>query len=81
MIISRKNKKINLTLAKYQDICIMIRTGDMAELVECARLEIAYTGNCIEGSNPPISATILGYTVSYTKSPQFCGIFHALTLV
>ena len=28
----------------------------MAELVECARLEIAYTGNCIEGSNPPISA-------------------------
>ncbi len=29
----------------------------MAELVECARLEIAYTGNCIEGSNPPISAT------------------------
>ena len=31
-------------------------TGDMAELVECARLEIAYTGNCIEGSNPPISA-------------------------
>lgn len=34
------------------------RTGDMAELVECARLEIVYTGNCIEGSNPPISATI-----------------------
>ena len=33
-------------------------TGDMAELVECARLEIAYTGNCIEGSNPPISAII-----------------------
>ena len=33
------------------------RFGDMAELVECARLEIAYTGNCIEGSNPPISAT------------------------
>ena len=30
----------------------------MAELVECARLEIAYTGNCIEGSNPPISAKI-----------------------
>ena len=29
----------------------------MAELVECARLEIAYTGNCIEGSNPPISAS------------------------
>lgn len=28
----------------------------MAELVECARLEIVYTGNCIEGSNPPISA-------------------------
>ena len=34
----------------------MAHTGDMAELVECARLEIAYTGNCIEGSNPPISA-------------------------
>lgn len=33
------------------------RFGDMAELVECARLEIAYTGNRIEGSNPPISAT------------------------
>lgn len=33
-------------------------TGDMAELVECARLEIAYTGNCIEGSNPPISARL-----------------------
>ena len=33
-----------------------VRTGDMAELVECARLEIVYTGNCIEGSNPPISA-------------------------
>ncbi len=30
--------------------------GDMAELVECARLEIAYSGNTIEGSNPPISA-------------------------
>lgn len=30
--------------------------GDMAELVECARLEIVNTGNCIEGSNPPISA-------------------------
>ena len=28
----------------------------MAELVECARLEIAYTGNCIEGSNPSVSA-------------------------
>ena len=28
----------------------------MAELVECARLEIAYSGNTIEGSNPPISA-------------------------
>ena len=36
----------------------MARIGDMAELVECARLEIAYTGNCIEGSNPPISAMI-----------------------
>lgn len=31
----------------------------MAELVECARLEIVYTGNCIEGSNPPISAIYL----------------------
>ena len=31
----------------------------MAELVECARLEIVYTGNCIEGSNPPISASNL----------------------
>ena len=30
----------------------------MAELVECARLEIAYTGDRIEGSNPPISAMI-----------------------
>ena len=28
----------------------------MAELVECARLEIAYTGNRIGGSNPSISA-------------------------
>ena len=28
----------------------------MAELVECARLEIAYSVNTIEGSNPPISA-------------------------
>lgn len=28
----------------------------MAELVECARLEIVYTGDRIEGSNPPISA-------------------------
>ena len=33
------------------------RFGDMAELVECARLEIAYTGNCIKGSNPFVSAT------------------------
>ena len=30
--------------------------GDVAELVECARLEIAYTGNRIGGSNPSISA-------------------------
>ena len=56
-------------------------TGDMAELVECARLEIAYTGNCIEGSNPPISASILRITVSLSKSPLSSGIFHALTLV
>ena len=28
----------------------------MAELVECARLEIAYTGDRIGGSNPSISA-------------------------
>ena len=32
-----------------------MRFGDVAELVECARLEIAYSGNTIEGSNPPIS--------------------------
>lgn len=32
--------------------------GDVAELVECARLEIAYTGNCIGGSNPSISARL-----------------------
>ena len=43
----------------------------MAELVECARLEIAYTGNCIEGSNPPISARYLLATTAifyYTKT-------------
>ncbi len=46
-----------------------VRTGDMAELVECARLEIAYTGNCIEGSNPPISAIQI-------KKPQWgCFLF------
>ena len=28
----------------------------MAELVEGARLEIVYAGNCIEGSNPSLSA-------------------------
>ena len=28
----------------------------MAELVEGARLEIVYAGNCIGGSNPPLSA-------------------------
>ena len=43
--------------------------GDMAELVECARLEIAYTGNCIEGSNPPISAIFFHvlYLISQIK--------------
>ena len=39
----------------------MARIGDMAELVECARLEIAYTGNCIGGSNPSISARNKNY--------------------
>ena len=39
----------------------------MAELVECARLEIAYTGNCIGGSNPSISAR-------YEKAHP-CGVF------
>lgn len=33
-----------------------LRVGEVAELVECARLEIAYTGNRIEGSNPSFSA-------------------------
>ena len=32
--------------------------GDVAELVECARLEIVYTGNRIGGSNPSISARV-----------------------
>ena len=31
--------------------------GEMAELVEGARLEIVYTGNSIKGSNPFLSAT------------------------
>ena len=30
--------------------------GEMAELVEGARLEIVYTGNRIKGSNPFLSA-------------------------
>ena len=32
------------------------RRGEMAELVEGARLEIVYTGNRIKGSNPFLSA-------------------------
>lgn len=51
-------KHYHKLLAKHLYRCIMHARGDMAELVECARLEIAYTGNCIEGSNPPISAII-----------------------
>ena len=46
-------------LANRINQCNNTGTGDMAELVECARLEIVYTGNCIEGSNPPISASNL----------------------
>ena len=32
--------------------------GEMAELVEGARLEIVYTGNRIKGSNPFLSAKL-----------------------
>ena len=49
--------------------------------VECGGLENRWRGNSSGGSNPSPSASILGYTVSYIKSPQFCGIFHELTLV
>ena len=48
---------MQFNLAKKIGLCIMpTEFGDVAELVECARLEIAYTGNCIGGSNPSISA-------------------------
>ena len=40
----------------------------MAELVECARLEIVYTGDRIEGSNPPISAIKI-------KKPEWAVLF------
>ena len=43
----------------------------MAELVECARLEIAYTGNCIEGSNPPISASNIEHPVVIPRDVHF----------
>ena len=49
--------------------------------VECGGLENRCGGNSTGGSNPSPSASILGYTVSYIKSPQFRGIFHALTMV
>ena len=51
------------------------RFGDMAELVECARLEIAYTGNCIEGSNPPISATNFRYCARSAQLKKIDNIF------
>lgn len=34
--------------------------GEMSELVEGARLESAYMGNCIKGSNPFLSAIFIG---------------------
>ena len=53
-------------------------------MVECARLEIVYTGNRIGGSNPSFSATTCKYLIllnNLAKSPQFCGIFFAVTMV
>ena len=44
-----------------------MRDGEMAELVEGARLEIAYTGNRIKGSNPFLSAK--------SRPPVFAGGF------
>ena len=48
-------------------------------MVECAALEMQYTGNRIEGSNPSLSATIVRYapeklkafTSSQRPAPQF----------
>ncbi len=34
-------------------------------MVECAALEMRYTGNRIEGSNPSLSATSWNYTNCY----------------
>ena len=40
----------------YDITCVELNCGEMAELVEGARLEIVYTGNRIKGSNPFLSA-------------------------
>ena len=49
--------------------------------VDCDGLENRCGGNSTGGSNPSPSASILAYMPIQTKSPRFCGIFHALTLV
>ena len=40
-------------------------------MVEGARLESVYTGNCIKGSNPFVSAS---QTVDIMEIPSLCGI-------
>ena len=49
-------------------------------MVEGARLESVYTGNCIEGSNPFLSATRLNEK-NLTKSGFFMPQFDSGTLV
>ncbi len=52
-------------------------------MVEGARLESVYTGNCIKGSNPLVSAGIIHLQLSeFKKSGKIKGfkILHFLTL-
>ena len=53
----------------YDTHCVREKSlGEMAELVEGARLEIVYTGNRIKGSNPFLSA-------KNKEHPMWCSLF------
>jgi hypothetical protein len=44
--------------------------GELAELAEGARLERGYMGNCIEGSNPSLSAIYFLLSSEFEPPPK-----------
>ena len=47
-------------------------------MVEGARLESVYTGNCIEGSNPSVSALT---SIVLTKEVFLCELFYLMICI